>query len=312
MSTRFLHPWIEANQPAYINRAAFPHNDDPMPKPEGCLDTTLAALTQLAALRIGARRTLVTLVSTDVEYVLAEATKSMSLQYNVFDDPKDFTWLGTSSFPRAEGVNDIAIYSWRKARRLREVPKDDGFWYTDGLSPHALIISDVRGHSKCRERPFVRRAPWLRFFCSVPLRGPQGSVIGSLTVLDDKPRYGVSMNEMALMEDMADTVTEHLEATIVKSQRQRSERLIQGLSLFVKGKNSLRHWWLAQDNARLRRAGRYRSYDVDSGAENSRLDKEFGTQELSGVTPASERAARQQNKEPKDTSESCVPFLAFA
>ncbi|KAK4546286.1 hypothetical protein LTR36_001963 [Oleoguttula mirabilis] len=296
---RFLHPWIEANQPAHINRAAFPHNDDPMPEPEGCPDTALAALTQLAALRIGARRTLVTLVATDVEYVLAEATKSMSLQYDVFDDPKDYNWLGTSSFLRAEGVNDLAIYSWRKARRLREVPADKGYWYTDALSPHALIISDVRGHSRCRERPFVRRASWLRFFCSVPLRDLHGSVIGSLTVLDDKPRYGISMNEMAFMEDMADTITEHLEATIVRSQRQRSERLIQGLSLFVNGKGSLRQWWLAQDDARRHRAGRYQVQDVDSGLQNARVDKEFGTQELPDGFPASRRAARRANAESK-------------
>ncbi|KAK5115852.1 hypothetical protein LTR85_009446 [Meristemomyces frigidus] len=277
---RFLHPWVEANQPAHINRAAFPHNDDPMPEGEGCSDTALAALTQLATLRMFARRALVTLISTDVEYVLAESTKSMSLQYDVFDDPKDFTWVGTSSFLRAEGVNDVAVYAWRKARRLREVPEDDGFWYTDGLSPHSLIISDVRCHSKCRGRPFVTRAPWLRFFCSVPLRDLQGSVIGSLTILDDKPRYGVSMNEMAFMEDMADTITEHLEATIVRSQRQRSERLIQGLSLFVNGKDSLRHWWLTQDDARRHRAGRYQVQDTGADSQNARLEKEFGISEL--------------------------------
>lgn len=227
-----------------------------MPEPEGCPDTALTALTQLAALRLDARRAFVTLVSTDVEYVLAEATKSMSLQYDVFDDPKDFPWLGTCSFLRSEGVNDLAIHSWRKARRLREVPEDEGFWYTDGISPHAFIVSDVRKDARCSQRSFVQRAPWLRFYCSVPLRDHHGSVLGSLTITSDKPRYGISINEMAFLEDMSDTITEHLEATIVRSQRQRSERLIQGLSLFNRGKDSLSHWWLAQDDARRRYANR--------------------------------------------------------
>ncbi|KAK5131992.1 hypothetical protein LTR08_000412 [Meristemomyces frigidus] len=299
----FLHPWIEANEPAYINRSAFPHNDHSMPEPHGCPDTALAALTQLAALRMHARRAFVTLLSTTVEYVLAEATRTMSLQYDIFEDPKDAPWLGTCSFMRTEGVNDLAIQSWRKARRLREVPEDEGFWYTDGLTAHAMILCDVRTQTKCLEKPFVRRAPWLRFFCSVPLRDLQGSVIGSLTICDDQPRHGISMHQMAFLEDMSDTITEHLDATIVKAQRQRSERLIQGLSLFNKGKDSLRHWWLAQDDDRLRRAGgRWQNQAVDHEAQNVRLAKEFGTQDLSNMPPTSRRSARKGTMGPKNTA----------
>jgi len=114
---------VEANQPGFMNRAAFPYNDDAMPEPEGCPDTALAALAQLGALRLHARRAFISLITADREYVLAEATKSMSLQYDVVEDPKDTPWLGTCSFMRSEGLVDLAVRNWRKARRLREVPE---------------------------------------------------------------------------------------------------------------------------------------------------------------------------------------------
>ena len=136
----------------------------------------------------------------------------------------------------------------------------------------------------------------------MPLRDLYGSVIGSFTIIDDKPRYGISTNEMAFMEDMADTVTEHLEATIVRSQRQRSERLIQGLSLFNVGKDSLRYWWLAQDDKRVHRAGRYRKTGIDRRDQNERLAKEFGGQDAQDMSIAARRRARRTRRQAREPS----------
>lgn len=299
--TRYLHPWIEANQPTSLNRAVFPHDDQPMPAPEGCSDTALAAFAQLGALRLNARRALVTLLSSDTEYVLAEATKSMSLQYDSVEDAHDDPWLGTCSFLRSEGLNDFAVDSWRKVRRLRELPEDKDYYYTEGASPHWFIVSDVRNNDRCKQRVFYRRGAWMRFYCSVPLRDISGSVIGSYTLIDDKPRYGISAYEMAFLEDMADTVTEHLEATIVRSQRQRSERLIQGLSLFNNGKDSLRHWWLEQEDRRLRKAGRYLDTHADTyEVQTARMAKEFGAQENSDASTALQRDPRRRKVQEVD------------
>jgi hypothetical protein len=204
---RHLHSWIDVHQPPTIHRNAFPTDGDKSPPiPQPCEDAALAAFAQLCALRLNVRRVLITLMSGNVEYVLAEATRTMSLDYDNVEDPKDALWLGTCSFPRDCGINAHAIAAWRKARRSREPPPDSDFYYLEGRSPHWCIASDARNNTEYGQTVFVQHAPWLRFFCSIPLRDLSGSVIGSLSVLDDRPRYGVSFYEMLFLEDSASNI----------------------------------------------------------------------------------------------------------
>jgi signal transduction histidine kinase len=194
-----------------------------------------------------------------VEYVLAEASRTTSLQYNSVEDVRDTPWLGTCSFLREEGLTCAAIDGWRRARHLREAPPQDDFYYTEGASPHWHIVSDLRTEEQFARRGLVKRSPkpGIRFYAAIPLRGAAGSVLGSLIIVDDVPRYGIGAGELAFMEDVADTITQHLDAVVVRSQRQRSERLIQSLGLFNNGKSSLREWWLRQEDSRYANAGRH-------------------------------------------------------
>jgi GAF domain-containing protein len=49
----------------------------------------------------------------------------------------------------------------------------------------------------------------LRFYAGVPLRGPNGFPIGSLCILDTKPR-GVTGQEQELLKMIADDVMEQI------------------------------------------------------------------------------------------------------
>lgn len=140
-----------------------------MPTPEGCSDTALAALAQLGTLRMNVHRCLITLITSDTEYVLVEATRTMSLQDDTVVDASDRAWLGTSSFIRSDGINVLAVEDWRRARRYRVSPDREDAYYTEGWSPHWCIFSDARSHELVKDRAFVSRAPSLRFFCSVSM-----------------------------------------------------------------------------------------------------------------------------------------------
>jgi hypothetical protein len=182
-----------------------------MSVPAACHDTALSAFAQLAALRLGARRAFITILSTNTEYVLVEATKSMSLQSDFVANPKDASWIGTSSFSRADGLTDLSLDEWRKARKLREIPNDDQHYYTQGASAHWHIINDMRHAPSVAQRAFFQRAPSPRFYFAIPLRDSEGTTIGSLSILDDKPRYGVSTHDMSFCEDLGEysTVAAH-------------------------------------------------------------------------------------------------------
>ncbi|KAK5686006.1 hypothetical protein LTS10_002119 [Elasticomyces elasticus] len=291
---KYLHAWASLHRPVALYRHAFPHQEAALPKPEPCVDTALTAFAQLCTLRLQARRCLITLISGGVEYVLSEATRSMSLQYDTFDDKNDAPWLGCCSFPRSDSINDLAVDAWRKARRYRDLPEDHEYYYREGKSAHWCIVSDARDDRTYCDRAFVKRAPTLRFFCSVPLRDAQGSVIGALSVMDDKPRYGVSAAEMRFLEDSADTITSHLDATVVRSKQQSSEQLIKALGLFNNRKSSLREWWVGQDNERLRKTGLYHDPAERASDQQEREDQEFGVQNGSDLSDASERRTRRK------------------
>jgi hypothetical protein len=272
-----------------------------MPVPAACHDTALAAFAQLAALRLGARRAFITILSTSTEYVLVEATKTMSPQSDFVANPKDENWIGTSCFARSDGLNDFSLNEWRKARRLREVPDDDQHYYTEGNSAHWHIISDLKHTPSVAQRAFFQRAPLPRFYFAIPLRDSEGTVIGSLSILDDKPRHGVSAHDMSFCEDLGDTIALHLRASIIRSQRQRSERLIQALGIFNSGGSSLRSWWNKQDNTNMNRGGRHLDRKDSDKDSNARFDIEFGVEKQQSVPTATR--SNQYRKVPRSSDE---------
>ncbi|KAI7160774.1 hypothetical protein KC349_g3245 [Hortaea werneckii] len=241
---------------------------------------------------------MVSLVSAGVEYVLAEATRTMSLQYDTTEDPADALWLGCCCFPRSDGLNDLAMGQWRKAASYRDTDVAPGHYFKDGCSEHWCIISDVTDRQDYQGRAFAQRASDLRFYFSIPLRGPNGTVLGALSIMDDRPRYGVSAAEMLFLEDSADTIYGHLQTSFIRSQQQRSESFIQALGLFNCQKSTLRDWWIGRDNDRIKKKGRYRvEAEANSQDQQDRLDNEFGKQENAGFSVASVRRLRRTDSE---------------
>ncbi|KAI7253073.1 hypothetical protein KC343_g4501 [Hortaea werneckii] len=301
-------------RPHSLQRATFPDADEPLPAPEPCGDTALTAFAQLCALRMRARRALVSLVSAGTEYVLAEATRTMSLQYDTTEDPADALWLGCCSFPRSDGLNDLAMDQWRKAASYRDTDVTSRHYFKDGFSEHWCIFSDVTERPEFEERAFAQRASDLRFYCSIPLRGPNGVVLGAVSIMDDKPRYGVSAAEMLFLEDIADTICGHLQTSLIRAQQQRSENFIQALGLFNCQKSSLRDWWIGRDNDRIKKRGRYHvEAEPSSQDQQDRLDNEFGKQENAGqgvvgqdFTPSSIHVQQQ-----RELTEEMVPETAM-
>ena len=283
---RYLEPWESNIRPTITTESQAEGNAQASLSPAsdwspvGCEDTALAAFAQLGALRLGVQRCMISLVSKDQEIILAESTRTLSLQSDLVHSKSDALWLGTTSFPRGQGMGCIGLKHWKKTREIREPPPEDDFYYTDGVSNHWHIISDMRQkkHADLHDRLFVRAAKTLRFYASVPIRTPSGTVIGAYAVLDECPRYGISDTEMEFMEDIADTVMGHLEAKRATMQRQRGDRLVKGLALFNGGKTSLREWWLENYSRQQRGEGQRRRRRSSSEDElrEERADEEFG------------------------------------
>lgn len=244
--------------------------------PVGCHDTALAAFVQLGALRLRADRAMVTLFTKDHEFILAESSRSLSLQSDRVHNSHDALWIGTASYPRDQGISDIVLPEWSHSKTPRQASTEYDHYHTNGLTQHWFVVNDLREHPQYH-CILPRFASKIRFLCAVPIVNPRGYIVGAYTVISGRPRYGCSEEEMVFLEDMAETVANHLESRKAMLQKQKADRLIKGLGVFNQGGDSLRDWWLEKHDDEKQRSRRQEQQEsIADLTRDEQADEEFG------------------------------------
>jgi len=135
-------------------------------------------------------------------YIIAESTRTLSLQDDSEHGPDDALWLGFTKIPRGFSVCEVTA----------DLPLNDG---SNAQDPHsasiAHIINNLTEDTRFCDRPYVKDGPKARFYAGVPITTPRGINIGALCVLDDKPRDGLQPSQVKFLQSMASTVMSHLE-----------------------------------------------------------------------------------------------------
>ncbi|KAK3670048.1 hypothetical protein LTR78_010079 [Recurvomyces mirabilis] len=193
-------------------------------------DRALTAFAQLGALRLGARRCAISFFDQDTQYVLAEATKTLSLQTDEPDIPEDSLLWGVAEFPLNAGLCQYTI-------RLppEYVQSDDGHLTEVAIN----CFPDMSADPRFQDLPFVCGTPYTRFYAAVPIRSPTGLALGSYCVMGDEPKAGLTHSEIAFLKDMATTVMVHLEMVRAREEIRRNALVIHGLGSFVEGESSI-------------------------------------------------------------------------
>ena len=173
---------------------------------------------------MNAKRAIVTLFGIDKQYVIAEATKTLSLLSDAQHIDGDELWFGNAFIERREGVSADAM----TAENFTAYDPD-GSTFT---AP-ALVVGDISVHEIYKTRAYAGHG--INFYSGVPITTYQGHVIGAYTVTDDKPRDGITATELHFLVDMSVIVMQHLETVKNDQIRKRGERLIQGIGGFIEG-----------------------------------------------------------------------------
>ncbi|KAI5363119.1 putative signal transduction response regulator, receiver domain, histidine kinase/HSP90-like ATPase [Septoria linicola] len=189
-------------------------------------DLTLTAFCQLGALRLGARRALLFFFDSENAFVLAEATRTLSLlDHETYQDERDGLWLGHSIVPRGLTVCEHAM----------NIPESNtGSNSTDSSAADLLIINDLQANTSFCDRPYVVEGPQARFYAGVPLTTPAGVRIGVYAIMDEQPRDGLSDVEIEFMKEMAATTMSHLDMVHARTELDRQSRMLSGLGTFVR------------------------------------------------------------------------------
>lgn len=206
-------------------------------------DTALSAFAQLATLRLNTKWALISLIDGTNQYILVEATQSSRLRSDRNHSGGDEGLIfGRKTLARSLGLcgNALDILSeWESGT----VP------YESGSPPSSpLIVNDLMGDERFRNRPFVASHPSVRFFAAMPISTKSGFCIGTISVMDDRPRKGLNDDEIKFLGDIGPTIIAHLELSRVSEAQRRSEKMIKGLGVFMEGGTNLHDWWLELGN----------------------------------------------------------------
>lgn len=94
---------------------------------------------------------------------------------------------------------------------VAETPRDAAFCaHALGDPNDMLLVPDATRDERFAENPLVTGAPAIRFYAGAPLATPQGQVLGTLCVIDDKPRE-LSEEQKQALDALARQVMTQLE-----------------------------------------------------------------------------------------------------
>jgi diguanylate cyclase (GGDEF)-like protein/PAS domain S-box-containing protein len=74
-----------------------------------------------------------------------------------------------------------------------------------------FVVPDAALDIRFATNPLVLGEPFIRFYAGVPLRAPSGHAIGSLCIIDRRPRNGLSQAELRDLAALASIVVDRLE-----------------------------------------------------------------------------------------------------
>ncbi|KAJ5918830.1 hypothetical protein N7454_009974 [Penicillium verhagenii] len=203
--------------------------------PQPSKDPALTSYAQLSALRLGTDRALISLFDRTHQYILAEATPTLSLTDGHVTTDAERLQLGCCVFPKERGLCHIVETSHPSEGSGQEDP------VTDDYSVTALDVNEDD-----RFNSFQLLAPLsdVHFYMAVPIFSPRDFRIGSLCVMDSKPRKSPpDSHSLQFLRDMAAIVMDHLEMKETKGRNRRAEKMIVGLGSFVEGRSTLRDSW---------------------------------------------------------------------
>ena len=118
---------------------------------------------------------------------------------------------------------------WFKAEvglGVREMPLDNSICARVMLQPSELVIPDLLEDSRFNCNPLVTSGPGLRFYAGELLQTPDGLPLGTLCILDTKPRpEGLTSQQQFILQALARQVMGQLELRRAMARQARSEAL---------------------------------------------------------------------------------------
>ena len=162
-------------------------------------------------------------------------------RYEVLDTPSEPMFDDIAFIASVIAQTPIALMSlidserqWFKARvglDSTETPREHAFCSYTILGDDTMIVEDARQDARFANNPLVTASPHIRFYAGAPLSDREGNALGSLCVIDQKPRTLDETQQKALAA-LSRSLIKHLELKKVSADLAKAVaevKLVRGL-----------------------------------------------------------------------------------
>ena len=108
-----------------------------------------------------------------------------------------------------------------------ETPRDISFCQYVIAEDKPVVIVDVLGDERFRDNPLVTGDPFIRFYAGVPLRAYNGTILGTLCVIDRKERAELVDRELERLEDFAAIIMAEADLRRIVAQRDEARQTLE-------------------------------------------------------------------------------------
>lgn len=110
---------------------------------------------------------------------------------------------------------------------MLETPREISFGQHVVIDERPLVVPDAAEDTRFRDNALVTGEPFVRFYAGVPLRAYNGAVLGTLGVIDRRPRAALAAAELARLEDFAAIVMAEAELRRIGAERDEARRMLE-------------------------------------------------------------------------------------
>lgn len=125
---------------------------------------------------------------------------------------------------------------WFKSKQglgVDETPREYSFCAHAILNPNEVfIVEDARYDERFFDNPLTTGEPHVVFYAGVPVKGPDGHALGSLCVIDRRPRE-LPDHKIEALKALAKLVNTHFELRINKMELEKSQQSCKDSHQFV-------------------------------------------------------------------------------
>lgn len=144
-------------------------------------------------------------------------------QYELLDTPPDGSFNKMTELAAKVFNVPIALISlvdsdriWFKSHfglDINQIPKDPGLCVSAILGDDVYLIEDAKRDPRCLANPLVTGEFGLEFYAAAPLTTKDGHNLGTFCILDKRPRY-INSDQQVMLKQMASIVVDEMEVRI--------------------------------------------------------------------------------------------------